>query len=911
MPQYRLEVHKDAINKAGLQNAINDLMSRDKSQQYLNFPQGNGGVIYVSDNVNSMNGNTNLFSNSNRNTINSGAGGLAQEGQEGYVFSIYIQSPSSVDKPFLHTLIHEIGHFRWKGIGANKIHDKLFYKLLDDTLKAFGLNPYPDIDLNIVDGTPEQNAQELIDLRNMPSPAGSQDPRTFILNKKKTQEDHYDHNSINNKFAIIQTNPAFALIQEKDQNGNLVGNHYYNFDSLGIKDESSYYSDGTHFYTFYNNRGTDSIQAVTHYYDTSDRVLYRDTINSNGLSDRFTVDTYNNQYWSSHELRYDDKGNTITHIINHDDNQKDINTFDPYNLNPWSWHGVHYDANGRQVSQTIFNDDGTKDLNFQDAYNQNYWSWYNLHQDASGATLSQTIFNDDGGRFYHVYDTANAFGWSWTAEHFRSNGSKAARYIFGDDGSHKVEYWKDSGRVDLVNTPDSIAFYNTAGELVRTQEINYGVIAGTSKQVIASLFTDDVGNKSFWSRISHYYNSLGVLVAINELFDNGGWHMVNNPPQDFYTSEWNYSNSVDSNQFITHNAAMYSGNGGVLSYFSQDRVGTWSVPIFNDSISSNQFAAYGVSYSMYDSYSPINNYSGSNYVGYKGYDFKNDLAGLSSFNINLKPPSETYFSDYMPSGFYFAWQPIAIDLDGNGVDIVLSGSSTAKFDIDGSGERLTTAWVDKNDGLLVIDLSADGSFGPDGIIDQAQEVRFTLWGDQSSPSNLTDLAALKLYFDSNADGLFDSSDLHWSDFRIWQDHNQDGISESGEIYTLKEKGIKTFNLQSDQLDFILSDGSVVKGLGDVHLENGKNILMADMAFATSDIPTREYNPFGYQTINRDISEKIKITSKYEIDESVYLNNYIENSQDYYIESSNYISKNGVLNIPFYGDEYPQGATGIV
>lgn len=135
---------------------------------------------------------------------------------------------------------------------------------------------------------------------------------------------------------------------------------------------------------------------------------------------------------------------------------------------------------------------------------------------------------------------------------------------------------------------------------------------------------------------------------------------------------------------------------------------------------------------MYNSYNPINNYAGSNYVGYKAYDFKDDLAGLSTFNINLMPRSENYFADFMPGGFYFAWQPIAIDLDGTGVDVVLSGSSTAKFDIDGSGERLTTAWVDKNDGLLVVDLSADGSFGPDGVIDQAKEVRFTLWGQIKS-----------------------------------------------------------------------------------------------------------------------------------------------------------------------------------
>lgn len=888
MSQYKLVVDPKAINKSILQDTINDLMSRSGATGYLNMPVGKDGVIFVSDNPDS-------FTDGNKAQIlKKGANGFNQ--QKG-PYGIYLKIPAVEDKPLLNTLIHEIGHFRWNGVGIADEHNPAFYKLLDQTLTAFGVQVYPDLDLNIVNGDPDTRALELQQLRNMRSPAGDQDPRFYYLPGKKTSIDQYDHE--NSKFALMQNSPDLVVLQEKSPDGAFLANHYYNIDSLGLRDYSGYNSDGTHFYTYYNNRGTENVQAVTHFFDSGNQVLYRDTINSDGSSNRFSVDTYNNQYWSSHELKYDDKGNTITHIINHDDNQKDINTFDPYNLNPWSWHGVHYDANGKQVSQTIFNDDGTKDLNYQDPYNQNNWSWYNLHQDASGSTLSQTIFNDDGSRFYHVYDTANAFGWSWTAEHFRSNGSKAARYIFGDDGSHKVEYWKDSGRVDLVNTPDSIAFYNTSGELVRTQEINYGRIAGTNKQVIASLFTDDVGNKSFWSRISHYYNSLGVLVAINELFDNGGWHMVNNPPQDFYTSEWDYSNSVDSNQFITHNAAMYSGNGGVLSYFSQDRVGTWSVPTFNDSISSNQFAAYGVTYAMYDSYSPINNYSGSSYVGYKGYDFKNDLAGLSTFNINLKPPSETYFSDYMPSGFYFAWYPIAIDLDGNGVDLVLSSSSSINFDIDGTGSSKTTAWVDKSDGLLVIDLASNGDFGPDGIVDQTKEVRLTLWDDNPNSKEVTDLSALKNAFDSNNDGLFNQQDAHWNDFRIWQDHNQNGKSEDGELYSLESKGIREINLHADQFDFVLSDGSVIKGLGEVTLESGETLLMADMAFATTEIQNQEYNSFGYQTITRDKAGIINISGRHENEHKS--DNFGHDSIGY----EKIDDTNANMKMPFYGEYYVQ------
>lgn len=74
--------------------------------------------------------------------------------------------------------------------------------------------------------------------------------------------------------------------------------------------------------------------------------------------------------------------------------------------------------------------------------------------------------------------------------------------------------------------------------------------------------------------------------------------------------------------------------------------------------------------------------------------------------------------------------------------------------------------------------------------------------------------------------------------------------------------------------------------------------MADMAFATSDIPSQGYNLFDYQTINRDISDKIKITNQYEIDTSIYSHKSVEDSEIYYSRSSNYSLPDGVLNIPF-------------
>ena len=52
--------------------------------------------------------------------------------------------------------------------------------------------------------------------------------------------------------------------------------------------------------------------------------------------------------------------------------------------------------------------------------------------------------------------------------------------------------------------------------------------------------------------------------------------------------------------------------------------------------------------------------------------------------------------------------PIVIDLDGDGVEISPLGGSTARFDYDNDGYKELTAWVGKDDGLLVYDIGNDG-----------------------------------------------------------------------------------------------------------------------------------------------------------------------------------------------------------
>lgn len=149
----------------------------------------------------------------------------------------------------------------------------------------------------------------------------------------------------------------------------------------------------------------------------------------------------------------------------------------------------------------------------------------------------------------------------------------------------------------------------------------------------------------------------------------------------------------------------------------------------------------------------------------------------------------------------FFFDPIALDLDGDGIELVSRDESHAYFDMTGSGFRNHTGWVAPDDGFLVLDINHDNK------IDQAKELSFALWTDNP---NDTDLEGLKATFDNNHDNVIDQDDDAFIGLRVWQDKNGNGISEEGELKTLIEAGITSINLDSVKTNWS-ADGNALKG----------------------------------------------------------------------------------------------------
>ena len=167
-------------------------------------------------------------------------------------------------------------------------------------------------------------------------------------------------------------------------------------------------------------------------------------------------------------------------------------------------------------------------------------------------------------------------------------------------------------------------------------------------------------------------------------------------------------------------------------------------------------------------------------------------------------------------------KPIALDLNGNGFEFVNVDDSNVFFDVNGDGWKERTAWVAPGDGLLAYD--ADGN----GKIEHADEISFVGYKADAQ----TDLEGLRA-FDSNGDGIFSAADDKWSKFGVWQDTNQNGVTDPGEFRTLDEMGVASIALTSDG-QFSVINGQTVHGVGTVTNSDGSTLAMADVTLAFSN-----------------------------------------------------------------------------
>jgi Ca2+-binding RTX toxin-like protein len=165
------------------------------------------------------------------------------------------------------------------------------------------------------------------------------------------------------------------------------------------------------------------------------------------------------------------------------------------------------------------------------------------------------------------------------------------------------------------------------------------------------------------------------------------------------------------------------------------------------------------------------------FIGEMGIVLSNGLLHLfaqDDSGMNALPAWYGNFQTWFNVDVSNTWDPLVVDLDGDGVNADITQDRVVYFDLDTDGLAEAINWVKADDGILVRDVNGNGK------IDDGSEV----FGNAA----VNGFDALRT-LDGNADGKITAADAVFSSLKIWQDLNQDGISETGELQTLSTYGI--------------------------------------------------------------------------------------------------------------------------
>ncbi len=173
--------------------------------------------------------------------------------------------------------------------------------------------------------------------------------------------------------------------------------------------------------------------------------------------------------------------------------------------------------------------------------------------------------------------------------------------------------------------------------------------------------------------------------------------------------------------------------------------------------------------------------------------------------------------------------PLVVDLDGDGIELVSLENSTAYFDLNADGFREKVAWVAADDGLLVHDKNGNGK------IDDVNEL-FGL-GDRDGFEILAG-------YDSNDDNVINADDAQFASLRIWRDADGDGVVDPGELMTLAEAGVRSIALHST-LSTATVAGNRIGRDGTYTGTDGESGVVRSVWFASKTSDSEVIRPAGY------------------------------------------------------------------
>ncbi len=512
-------------------------------------------------------------------------------------------------------------------------------------------------------------------------------------------------------------------------------------------------------------------------------------------------------------------------------------------------------------------------------YESNSSDFNNAHGDAvveleGGSVLRQNVNVTDAGTYVLTFNVLENLNEHPNDNDFevKINGQTVRSVVASGQSTVSVE-------VDLQAGQQSLEFVSGSGDL--------GDGAGIDDVSLKQKFTSEPGKSGLTVEL---FNGNGDFVDSTTTNSNGDYQFDNLLPDDYQLSfeqpdrtefttqdvgnndaidsdvdsfgltgfvslaEGQHLPNVDAGLISTNNAPVHTGQGDYFSVGDAYRGGGNDNPGRELVVDLSQIVSDPDGDDLTFSLNFANQrreQGDDNAAGFMGWDVKSFNADTGRLVLQVYTEyRETWRFDRLPGSdlgeFSFTatdsfgaskegefrvdvWDqgfqtPLALDLNGDGVQ-TLSIDQGVTFDMLNSGTAINTGWLSGQDGFLAIDNNGDGLISS----------RAELFGGEGPAAGFDKLSG----FDSNGDGWVNAADAGFGELSLWQDANENGFTDVGELRSLADAGIEALNVNYTSEFNLDAQGNILGERSVAQTTAGNNIDLVDVYFQVAEPMTNQ------------------------------------------------------------------------